>query len=89
MMVLTHLTADAHDSDQNNLKTKAKFPSGLVSNWQSKLSVPTQTSSKAKAPEPKAAALGGLNDEDAAATFSPLKLKGTGRNRKNEVRCYQ
>jgi len=39
--------------------------------------------------EPDNIALGGLDDDDAFATFSPLKLKGTGRNRKNEVRGNQ
>ncbi|KAH9956764.1 hypothetical protein BC827DRAFT_1270683 [Russula dissimulans] len=68
-------------------KTKASFPSGLVSNWQLKLSVPSQTSwkMKAKVSEPTGIALGGLDDDDDAfATFSPLVLKGTGRNHKNE-----
>lgn len=80
---------DGYNNSQN--VAKAKLPSSLVSNWQSKLSVPSQTSSKVKAktPEPKAAALGGLSDNDAFATFSPLKLKRTGCNHKNEVCYYQ
>jgi hypothetical protein len=78
---------DGHTDNSQN-KTKASFPSGLVSNWQLKLSVPSQTSwkMKAKVSEPTGIALGGLDDDDDAfATFSPLVLKGTGRNHKNEV----
>jgi hypothetical protein len=40
---------------------------------------------KPKVSEPDNIALSGLDNDDAFATFSPLKLKGTGRNRKNEV----
>ncbi|KAH9974843.1 hypothetical protein BJV74DRAFT_798869 [Russula compacta] len=71
--------------DQN--KTKAKFPSGLIPNWQSKLSAPSQTSlkTKVKVSDVKAAALGGLDDDNAFTTFSPLKLKGMGSNHKNEI----
>ncbi|KAI0005845.1 hypothetical protein BJV74DRAFT_880200 [Russula compacta] len=67
-------------------KTKAKFPTGLVPNWQLKLSAPSQTSSKMKpkVSEPEGIALGGLDDDNMFTTFSPLKLKGTGHNCKNE-----
>jgi hypothetical protein len=77
---------NCHDSDQK--KTKASFPSGLVSNWQSKVSAPSQTSRKAKASGPHTgdtSTFGGLNDEDASATFSPIS---SNRKFKNDVRSF-
>ena len=81
---------DGYDINSGQNKTKAKFLSGLVPNWQSKLSAPSQSSlkTKPKVSEPEDIALGGLDDKDAFATFSPVKLKGTGRNRTNDV-SYQ
>ena len=90
-MLPTRLEVDAVSDTSNQMKkTKAKFPSGLVSNWQSKVSPLSSSSSKAKTPEPtapNALTSGGLNDEDAFATFSPEPLVGTVRTRKNDVRC--
>ena len=40
---------------------------------------------KPKVYEPDNIALGGLDNDDVFATFSPLKLKGTGHDCKNEI----
>jgi hypothetical protein len=80
---------DGYNSSQN--KTKAKFPSGLVPNWQSKLSAPSQSllKMKPKVLEPEDIALGSLDNKDMFATFSPVKLKGTGCNHKNNISYQQ
>jgi hypothetical protein len=81
---------DGYDINSSQNKTKAKFPSGLVPNWQLKLSAPSQSSlkMKPKVSEPEDIALGGLDNKDAFTTFSPVKLKGTGHNCTNNV-SYQ
>jgi hypothetical protein len=46
-----------------------------------------QTLLKVKAYESDPTTLGGLNDDDASATFSPSEFQGTGCT--NDVRCYK
>ena len=74
-------------------KAKPAFPSGLVNNWQAKV-----TTSKSKVPFGKSKAvpksddkqMGGLADEDAFAEApSPAPLgKSRNTNRNNEVSLY-
>jgi hypothetical protein len=85
-------------SNKKKPKT-ADIPSGLVSNWKSKLSAAaplahlSQTSSKVEANTSveTACPLGGLQDEDAFAnvsgTLALSKERPTG-SRKNDVRCF-
>ncbi|KAF8487899.1 hypothetical protein F5888DRAFT_1639644 [Russula emetica] len=63
----------------SNKKKKANIPSGLTSDWKSKLSAatPRQTSSKVKA-KPFHEALGGLEDEDALANVAETLALSTG-----------
>ncbi|KAF8488710.1 hypothetical protein F5888DRAFT_1809460 [Russula emetica] len=63
----------------SNKKKKANVPSGLTSDWKSKLSAatPRQTSSKVKA-KPFHEALGGLEDEDALANVAETLALSTG-----------
>ena len=93
VMVLTRLMGDTDGSDQK--RTKANFPSGLVSNWQSKIS-PLSQASKVTAPGSNGANTmtqsSGLNNEDAFGTFSPEPLITVGTqaapNHKNDVGCF-
>lgn len=71
-------------------KKKEKAHSGLISDWQSKLSAQRQLPSKVKAhaSAENASTLGGLEDEDAAADiFATLEVSKGCDSRKNEVRC--
>ncbi|KAF8480609.1 hypothetical protein F5888DRAFT_1825718 [Russula emetica] len=63
----------------SNKKKKANVPSGLTSDWKSKLSAatPRQTSSKVKA-KPFHEALGGLEDEDTLANVAETLALSTG-----------
>jgi hypothetical protein len=84
--VLTQCLMVDAASCSDRKRAKATFPSGLVSNWQSKASAVPEMSLKAKAfglNIGNTLALGGLDDEDASATFSPVP---TATNRKNDVR---
>ena len=88
LMLLTRLKADADSDPSDQKRTKTNFPSGLVSNWESKMSLLSQTS-KATASESNdgnTMTPGGLNDEDALAIFSPASLiTRAAPNRKNDV----
>jgi hypothetical protein len=69
-----------HSNSGQMKNAKPAFLSGLVSNWQSKVSTLSQLSLKARTPEHNGdtLALGGLNDEDALDTFSPVSFKMMG-----------
>ena len=95
-MVLTRWPAGLTMRISNKRKPKTAVPSGLLSNWKSKLSAaapcPSQSSKgKAQASVEIACPLGGLEDEDTSAnvpgTLALFKEHPTG-SRKNDVCCF-
>jgi hypothetical protein len=72
-------------------KHKANFPSGLVHNWQSRISAGTQgLSSKATVVAYSGnniVTVGGLNDEDACADMATTLALNLGNRNMNDVCC--
>ena len=71
-------------------KQKPNFPSGLVRNWQSKISATAHGSSKATvvAYSGNLVAVGGLNEEDACADVAATLALDVSNQKLNDVRCH-
>lgn len=69
-------------------KQKPNFPSGLINNWQSKISAVARGSSKATIVAYSGNSLGGLDDEDMHADVAATLALDVGNHNLNDVRCF-